>query len=404
MVYSRAVVADSVGIRRKPSQILRRTETLNQAPLQLWDGVLRRLGAEISTHTLDAWVRPLEPSADGERLRLICPSAFHRERVRVRLLPLIHRHAAAERGEPVEFELILRPPLPGARAACEVVSASRTPRAPVSKELTLPAASQVAQARESAAALQLELPYRFENFISGGCNALAREAGLAVARGAAAAHQSALRLRARRASARRTWRARSRSKRSARPRPRAVLSRRGLHERVPRVDPRARDGALQAPLPRRRAPAGARRRAVPERQARHAARALAHRRPPDGCRRARRDDRRPPAARFPGVRSAAALAARRGTRRGARAAGCRRAARDPAPQGVRRWRAAARRLPGPAGRVGAGQRARARERADPARGQRLAAEATHRHRSGPHGAAQARRRRRWHRAASPRAR
>src|SRR5512134_817912 len=101
MLYSRAAPDGFDGDPALTLEILRRTKKLSQAPQQLWDGVLRRLGAEISSHTLEAWVRPLEPRVEGERLRLVCPSAFHRERVRVRLLPLIARHMEAERGEPL---------------------------------------------------------------------------------------------------------------------------------------------------------------------------------------------------------------------------------------------------------------------------------------------------------------
>jgi chromosomal replication initiator protein len=99
--------------------------------------------------------------------------------VRVRLLPLIARHLEAERGGPIELELVV---CPNASARREARSAT----APAGAEVPAPAA--VATCAEEAAAasalpLQLELPYRFENFISGHCNALAREAGLAVARG-----------------------------------------------------------------------------------------------------------------------------------------------------------------------------------------------------------------------------
>ncbi len=134
-------------------------------------------------------MRPLEPSGEGERLCLICPSAFHRERVRVRLLPLINRHLAAESGAPVELELVVRSPLPSSarRASAEPATRAGAARAPEPRA-AMPASGvhgdeTPARAPVGAAALQLELPYRFENFITGGCNALAREAALAVARG-----------------------------------------------------------------------------------------------------------------------------------------------------------------------------------------------------------------------------
>lgn len=122
-------------------------------------------------------MRPLEPRADGERLRLLCPSAFHRERVRVRLLPLIARHAEAERGSPIELELVVSETLAGGAARRTARIAAAPPDAKP------PSARDGAAVANAPGPLQLELPYRFENFIAGHCNALAREAGLAVARG-----------------------------------------------------------------------------------------------------------------------------------------------------------------------------------------------------------------------------
>ncbi len=57
----------------------------------------------MAAFTLDAWLRPLDArvDAEGSSVRLFCPSAFHRDRVRERFLPLIERQLAAELGEPV---------------------------------------------------------------------------------------------------------------------------------------------------------------------------------------------------------------------------------------------------------------------------------------------------------------
>jgi len=185
MLYSARAGRDSMGFRRKLTHSSLEKRKLSQAPLQLWDGVLRRLRAEISSHALEAWVRPLEPRADGERLRLVCPSAFHRERVRVRLLPLIERHLEAERGRPIELELVVSPPRPG--SANRQGSAENGPEsAPTSLDAERGPRAVAGKPSERASGIapeQLELPYRFENFVVGRCNALAREAGLAVARG-----------------------------------------------------------------------------------------------------------------------------------------------------------------------------------------------------------------------------
>ena len=70
-------------------------------PPQVWDGVLRRLAHELSPLALSAWITPLRADANGAGLRLSCPSAFHRERVRERFLARIEALASDEVGEPI---------------------------------------------------------------------------------------------------------------------------------------------------------------------------------------------------------------------------------------------------------------------------------------------------------------
>lgn len=142
--------------------------------------MLRQLGAETSPHAFEAWLQPLEArfesGADGERLHLCCPTAFHRDRVRDRFLAQIVRQAEALHGTPVRVELVVRPPLPAAGAAKPAAARSRP--AARSAPTPTPVASVAPAVRR-----QPELPYRFANFVVGPCNALAREASLAIARG-----------------------------------------------------------------------------------------------------------------------------------------------------------------------------------------------------------------------------
>jgi len=77
-------------------------------PPQLWDGVLRRLEANVPEFSLDAWVRPLVVEPNGEGLRLLCPSPFHRERIRDRFLPGIARCVEEETGRSLPIELGVR--------------------------------------------------------------------------------------------------------------------------------------------------------------------------------------------------------------------------------------------------------------------------------------------------------
>jgi chromosomal replication initiator protein len=142
----------------------------------LWDGVLRRLGAEVPAFAVEAWLAPLVPKADGESLVLLCPTPFHRDRVRERYLASIEARASEEAGRPVPVSLGLGPRGRdlgvGVRMRQSVTGAAPTP-------ISVPAS--VLPARP--APLQRALPYSFESFVVGPCNALAREASIALARG-----------------------------------------------------------------------------------------------------------------------------------------------------------------------------------------------------------------------------
>jgi chromosomal replication initiator protein len=144
----------------------------------LWDGVLHRLGADMPDHTLEAWIRPLVARSEGERLCLLCPTPFHRERVRERFLARITRCVEQEAGRTLEVELALNPSRtqeaaggrPGVAGAPEADGSARGERS-------------ASPHRPTLTPVQRALPCTFENFVVGPCNALAREACYAVARG-----------------------------------------------------------------------------------------------------------------------------------------------------------------------------------------------------------------------------
>jgi chromosomal replication initiator protein len=75
---------------------------------------LRRLEANVPEFSLNAWVRPLVAEPNGEGLRLLCPSPFHRERIRDRFLPGIARCVEEETGRsiPIELGVARRGPAP----------------------------------------------------------------------------------------------------------------------------------------------------------------------------------------------------------------------------------------------------------------------------------------------------
>lgn len=143
------------------------------SPPRLWDGVLRRLGAEMAPFALTAWIEPIEPHVEDDCVRLLCPTAFHRDRVRERFLGRIARCLEAELGRAFEVEAVVDPQ-------------PRRPRTDRPAQEESPAATAEAPARVARTArppAQEPLPYRFDNFVVGPCNALAREAAVAVAEG-----------------------------------------------------------------------------------------------------------------------------------------------------------------------------------------------------------------------------
>ena len=114
------------------------------SPFKLWDGVVRRLEAEIPAFTFDAWVRPLIAEKNESGLRLICPTPFHRDRIRERFLDRITELATAEAGRAVEIEFTI-----GEAGAPVVPIREETaanpnvaPAPPIAKQKSAPRAAQ----------------------------------------------------------------------------------------------------------------------------------------------------------------------------------------------------------------------------------------------------------------------
>ena len=141
-----------------------------------WNEVVRRLEAEVPPFVIEAWVRPLIVEVNGDRIRLLCPSALHRDRVRDRFLRQILKHAEAEAGKPVKIELDLADSAPAKR-----ILTARTSTIPETQTTSAP--ERQPRTRKLRKPEQHNLPYTFENFVVGACNRLAREASLAVAQG-----------------------------------------------------------------------------------------------------------------------------------------------------------------------------------------------------------------------------
>ena len=147
-------------------------------PPEFWDGVLRRLGTELPAFTLEAWVRPLVAETSGEGIRLLCPTPFHRERIRERFLGRIARCAEQESGHPVALELALGAPATPDPPP-EVDPADR--EGPPANAARTAAARPARRVASDAHPGQPALPYTFDNFVVGPSNALAREAAYALA-------------------------------------------------------------------------------------------------------------------------------------------------------------------------------------------------------------------------------
>jgi len=162
---------------------------------KVWDDVLHRLGEELPPFSVDAWLSPLVAESDGEVVRLRCPTRFHRDRVRDNYLPNIVDCFSSELGRAVSVELELggcarpssrggaatppRPALAKVRPAREVEVAAAVNAAPPRARGSGGSGGSGARARSAAA--QPSLPYTFANFVTGPCNALAREAAFAIA-------------------------------------------------------------------------------------------------------------------------------------------------------------------------------------------------------------------------------
>jgi chromosomal replication initiator protein len=141
----------------------------------VWNGVLRRLGTEMPSISLDAWIRPLTVREEPDRLVLLAPTPFHRDRVRSRFAAQLASLACEVGSRPVEVSIELAPECPA--AACAAAAAAPTP--------ALAATAEPGPVRPPMAASlpQLTLPCTFDTFVTGPANALAREASLAVAQG-----------------------------------------------------------------------------------------------------------------------------------------------------------------------------------------------------------------------------
>ena len=156
---------------------------------EVWDGVVRRLRLELPPFTCEAFIDNLAAESDGKAVHVICPTTFHRDRVRSHYLPSIRACLEAEMGRQVSLEVGVAAngsPSPAPRRKASAGEARKAAPAPVSRADGPPSApSAPVPARPAGRPVQRPLlrpNHTFDSFVVGECNALAREASLAVIR------------------------------------------------------------------------------------------------------------------------------------------------------------------------------------------------------------------------------
>ncbi len=167
-------------------------------PPQVWNSAVRRLADAMPEVAFETWIEPLAAEPAGEGLDLVCPSAFHRDRVRERYLAEIREHLRRERGDPVPVRLVVRAVAASGPESPEAVGAIQDrarvrptlpPRASTTRRSAAPVVALHPEPRrdvttpDASAPQQASLLYTFDNFAVGPANALAREACMALAEG-----------------------------------------------------------------------------------------------------------------------------------------------------------------------------------------------------------------------------
>lgn len=156
----------------KSGQIHQKTRRTRMSTPPLWDAVLRRLAGAVPELPLGVWLEPLQAEARDGELRLRCPTAFHRDRVRRHYLPLIREAVHKEAQQKLRVELDLIPPRP-----------TITPRTSPKPFVPRRAAPERVPRERSRISPSGQLPFTFDSFIAGPNSALAKEASVAFASG-----------------------------------------------------------------------------------------------------------------------------------------------------------------------------------------------------------------------------
>ncbi|TFL14548.1 chromosomal replication initiator protein DnaA [Pusillimonas caeni] len=156
---------------------------------EFWQTCVQRLEQDLPPQQISAWIRPLIPLAFDEAqavLRVSAPNRFKLDWVRKNFSHQIETLASEwyERPVQVSFELAagnaaVRTPAAPASAGAPAVAADAPAQAPEAAAPQQAASAAVADAVHDRSRLNTEL--RFDNFVTGKANQLARAAALQVA-------------------------------------------------------------------------------------------------------------------------------------------------------------------------------------------------------------------------------
>ena len=193
MVYS--LLAASGAVQKLPPNPENRWVSPKMPhPLEAWQRAVAAMADELPPMAFAAWIEPLTAEGEGGGLRVLCPSAFHCERVRERYLERLQQLLSEHGGASLRVVLAATPkqrsphapPPPGgpprrtaARGAHPANQAKTRNHPPRSRRVV----TASGEGRRRGKTRSSPAPFTFSTFVVGPANALAREASLAVARG-----------------------------------------------------------------------------------------------------------------------------------------------------------------------------------------------------------------------------
>ncbi|NBC24385.1 MAG: chromosomal replication initiator protein DnaA, partial [Bacteroidetes bacterium] len=154
---------------------------MNHTHQQVWSNCLAVIEKNVNPQSFKTWFKPIKPvKLDGAALTIQVPNKFFYEFLEERYVPVLKKAIRDELGPKgrLEYQIFAvksSTPMGGESHAQN----GRIPSKDPSKEIRNPFV--IPGIKKPALDPQLNEKYTFEHFIEGDCNALARNAGLAIA-------------------------------------------------------------------------------------------------------------------------------------------------------------------------------------------------------------------------------